>query len=192
MCGDDDDVIPASHLWRSFSECLFSVFGHVCYLSHWICFGVPDFSRGRCSMPQHSSAVFAGAVCHHHTTTYYWHHTSQGGDSMVENVPLKIVTVTVFLSQFSSGSPLTRLLLLLIFCNHMFNKSVQCTLHTAFFPSLKTIPVHSASLLFKGLYYWNSQISHFIDQFISFLPCRYVYHNNKSIEEKSGFCNPSQ
>ena len=68
------------------------------------------------------------------------------------------------------------------------------TMHIAygFFPSLKTIPVHCASSPFKGLQYWNSQISHFIDQFISFLPCRYVYHNNKSIEEKSGFCNPSQ
>ena len=95
-----------------------------------------------------SSAVFAGAVCHHHhqTATYYWHHTSQGGDSMVENVPLKIVTVTVFLSQFSSGSPLTRLLLLLIFCNHMFNKSWQCTLHTGFF----ILKNHSSSLCSKA------------------------------------------
>ena len=34
---------------KSFVKVLsFVDFGHVCYLSHPICFGVPDFSRGRC------------------------------------------------------------------------------------------------------------------------------------------------
>ena len=41
---------------KSFVKVLsFVDFGHVCYLSHPICFGVPDFSRGRCYATMYDS-----------------------------------------------------------------------------------------------------------------------------------------